>query len=187
MDEWPALSYDEWRDTRDTLHMYTQIVGKIRLALSPFEPQWANVPLYVTARGLTTSPVPSGLRAFDIDGATSGDGTDALVTGRVARVTIQAPLPYQLHCTVRVDEATPHQRLVTTVDGDLQGPARLELRAVDGGTEARLAWSFELRAPLLRTLALLGRPAMAWAHDRIVERGLVQFEGHALRERDRLR
>ena len=127
------------------------------------------------------------LRAFDIDGATSGDGTDALVTGRVARVTIQAPLPYQLHCTVRVDEATPHQRLVTTVDGDLQGPARLELRAVDGGTEARLAWSFELRAPLLRTLALLGRPAMAWAHDRIVERGLVQFEGHALRERDRLR
>lgn len=67
MDEWPALPYDEWRDTRDTLHMYTQVVGKIRLALSPFEPQWANVPLYVTARGLTTSPVPSGLRAFDIE------------------------------------------------------------------------------------------------------------------------
>ena len=67
MDEWPALPYDEWRDTRDTLHMYTQVVGKIRLALSPFEPQWANVPLYVTARGLTTSPVPSGVRAFDIE------------------------------------------------------------------------------------------------------------------------
>ena len=67
MDEWPALPYGEWRDTRDTLHMYTQVVGKIRLALSPFEPQWANVPLYVTARGLTTSPVPSGLRAFDIE------------------------------------------------------------------------------------------------------------------------
>ena len=67
MEEWPALPYDEWRDTRDTLHMYTQVVGKIRLALSPFEPQWANVPLYVTARGLTTSPVPSGLRAFDIE------------------------------------------------------------------------------------------------------------------------
>jgi hypothetical protein len=67
VDEWPALPYDEWRDTRDTLHMYTQVVGKIRLALSPFEPQWANVPLYVTARGLTTSPVPSGVRAFDIE------------------------------------------------------------------------------------------------------------------------
>ena len=67
MDEWPALSYDEWRPTRDTLHMYTQVVGKIRLALSPFEPEWANVPLYITARGLTTSPVPFGLRAFDIE------------------------------------------------------------------------------------------------------------------------
>ena len=67
MEEWPALPYDEWRDTRDTLHMYTQVVGKIRLALSPFEPQWANVPLYVTARGLTTSPVPSGVGAFDVE------------------------------------------------------------------------------------------------------------------------
>jgi Family of unknown function (DUF5996) len=67
VDEWPALPYADWRDTLDTLHMYTQVVGKIRLALSPFEPQWANVPLYVTARGLTTSPVPYGLRTFDIE------------------------------------------------------------------------------------------------------------------------
>jgi hypothetical protein len=67
MEEWPPLPYEEWRDTRDTLHMYTQVVGKLRLALSPFEPQWANVPLYVTARGLTTSPVPLGLRTFDAE------------------------------------------------------------------------------------------------------------------------
>jgi hypothetical protein len=67
VDDWPALPYDDWRETRDTLHMYTQVVGKLRLALSPFEPQWANVPLYVTARGLTTSPVPLGLRTFDAE------------------------------------------------------------------------------------------------------------------------
>jgi Family of unknown function (DUF5996) len=67
VEEWPALPYEEWRDTRDTLHMYTQVVGKIRLAFSPFEPQWANVPLYLTARGLTTSPVPEGLRTFDAE------------------------------------------------------------------------------------------------------------------------
>ena len=121
------------------------------------------------------------LRTFAVD---DGGAGDVLATGQVARVVIQAPLPYQLHCTVRVDDAVPETRLVTTVDGDLQGPARLELRAVDGGTEARLAWEFELRAPMLRTLAIFGRPAMAWAHDRIVERGLRQFEGHALRERD---
>jgi uncharacterized protein YndB with AHSA1/START domain len=124
------------------------------------------------------------LHGFEMEGAR--DGEDALATGRVARVLIQAPLPYQLHCCVRVDEAAPNERLVTSVDGDLAGPARLELRSVDGGTEARLAWAFELRSPLLRGLAVLGRPAMAWAHDRIVERGLAQFEGHALRDRDRL-
>jgi hypothetical protein len=67
VEAWPALPYAEWRDTRDTLHMYTQVVGKVRLALSPFEPQWANVPLYLTARGLTTSPVPDALRTFDVE------------------------------------------------------------------------------------------------------------------------
>jgi hypothetical protein len=126
------------------------------------------------------------LRSFAVDGE-NGAHPDALATGRVARVVIQAPLPYQLRCTVRVADAVRNERLVTSVDGDLHGPARLELRPEDGGTEARLTWELELRAPLLRTLAIFGRPAMAWAHDRIVERGLVQFEGHALRERDRAR
>ncbi len=64
---WPALPYEEWRETRDTLHMYTQVIGKLRLALSPFEPEWANVPLYVTARGLSTSPVPVGIRTMDAE------------------------------------------------------------------------------------------------------------------------
>jgi hypothetical protein len=66
-DEWPSLPYEEWRDTRDTLHMYTQVIGKLRLALSPFEPQWANVPLYLTARGLTTTPIPVGSRTLDAE------------------------------------------------------------------------------------------------------------------------
>ncbi len=67
MEEWPDLPYEWWKPTRDTLHMYTQVVGKLRLALSPFEPQWANVPLYLTARGLTTSPIPFGERTFDAE------------------------------------------------------------------------------------------------------------------------
>ncbi len=65
MTEWPELPYEEWRATRDTLHMYVQVIGKLRLALSPFEPQWANVPFYLTARGLTTSPMPAGQRALE--------------------------------------------------------------------------------------------------------------------------
>ena len=65
--DWPALPYEDWRDTRDTLHMYTQVIGKLRLALSPFEPEWAHVPLYVSPRGLTTSSIPVGLRTFDAE------------------------------------------------------------------------------------------------------------------------
>src|ERR1035437_6094334 len=64
---WPDLPYEEWSETCATLHMYTQVIGKLRLALSPFEPEWGNVPLYVTARGLTTSPLPVGLRTFDAE------------------------------------------------------------------------------------------------------------------------
>ena len=58
--DWPSLPLSEWRDTYDTLHMWMQIVGKTRLALAPAENHWWHVPLYVTARGLTTSPMPYG-------------------------------------------------------------------------------------------------------------------------------
>lgn len=54
---WPELPYDAWKDTLATLHMNLQIVGKVRRALSPLEPQWANVPLYLSSRGLTTTPM----------------------------------------------------------------------------------------------------------------------------------
>jgi hypothetical protein len=57
-ESWPELRWDDWKDTADTLHMGTQIVGKTRLALTPLENHWWNVPLYVSARGLTTSPMP---------------------------------------------------------------------------------------------------------------------------------
>jgi Family of unknown function (DUF5996) len=63
---WPDLPLDEWKDTRATLHMWTQIVGKVRLALTPLVNHWWNVPLYVTARGLTTSPIPYGDKPFEL-------------------------------------------------------------------------------------------------------------------------
>ncbi len=55
---WPELSWDQWKDTAATLHMWTQIVGKTRLQLTPLLNHWWNVPLYVSARGLTTSSMP---------------------------------------------------------------------------------------------------------------------------------
>jgi len=64
---WPSLPFDEWRETCATLHMWTQVVGKVRLAQAPHVNHWWQVPLYVTARGLTTSPMPYGERTFQVD------------------------------------------------------------------------------------------------------------------------
>jgi len=64
---WPALPLQQWSDTYHTLHMWTQIVGKVRLALSPHINHWWEVPLYVSARGLNTSPIPYGDRIFEIE------------------------------------------------------------------------------------------------------------------------
>src|ERR671932_1367621 len=64
---WPSLPFEEWRETCATLHMWTQVVGKVRLALAPMVNHWWQVPLYVTARGLTTSPVPHGRGTFQVD------------------------------------------------------------------------------------------------------------------------
>jgi Family of unknown function (DUF5996) len=64
---WPELPPATWRETYDTLHLWTQIVGKIRFARTPWLNHSWHVALYVTARGLTTSPIPDGSRTFQID------------------------------------------------------------------------------------------------------------------------
>jgi len=63
---WPALPLDQWKDTYATLHMWTQIVGKVRLALSPRINHWWEVPLYVNSLGLTTSPIPYPGGLFEV-------------------------------------------------------------------------------------------------------------------------
>jgi hypothetical protein len=63
---WPELPLQAWQDTYATLHMWTQVVGKVRLALSPPVNHWWQVPLYVNARGLTTSAIPYGDGVFDV-------------------------------------------------------------------------------------------------------------------------
>src|SRR6478609_9679435 len=64
---WPGLSYSAWSETLKTLHLWTQIVGKIRLRLTPWLNHSWQTPLYVTARGLGTSPIPIGTEIFDIE------------------------------------------------------------------------------------------------------------------------
>jgi hypothetical protein len=65
-DSWPELPLEAWQDTYATLHMWTQIVGKVRLALSPRINHWWEVALYVNARGLTTSAIPYDGKVFDV-------------------------------------------------------------------------------------------------------------------------
>src|ERR1700677_2054835 len=64
---WPQLPTAEWRDSCATLHLWSQIVGKIRLVRTPWLNHSWHVTLYVTARGLTTSPIPDGNKTFQID------------------------------------------------------------------------------------------------------------------------
>jgi len=64
---WPELDYAQWKDTCATLHLWTQIVGKIRLAQTPWLNHAWHVPLYVTTQGLSTSPIPYDKRTFQID------------------------------------------------------------------------------------------------------------------------
>jgi hypothetical protein len=66
-ESWPALPLEAWRDTRDTLHMWTQVVGKVRLAQSPLINHWWEVPLYISARGLTTSAMPYSKGMFEVE------------------------------------------------------------------------------------------------------------------------
>ena len=64
---WPPLPLEQWEDTRATLHMWTQIVGKVRLEQTPLVNHWWNVPLYVSARGLTTTAMPYDERFFEME------------------------------------------------------------------------------------------------------------------------
>ncbi len=65
--QWPSLSLEAWQDTYATLHLWTQIAGKIRLAGMPWVNHSWHVPLYISSRGLTTSPIPAGTRIFEIE------------------------------------------------------------------------------------------------------------------------
>ena len=66
VEKWPPLPFPDWQPTQETLHRWLQIVGKVKLELSPFVNQWWNVALTVTARGLATGPMPYGAGAFEI-------------------------------------------------------------------------------------------------------------------------
>ena len=132
-DAWPALPLADWSATRDTLHMWTQIVGKLRLALAPRMNHWWEVPLYVSVRGLTTSAIPYRSRIFEAE-FDFIDHVLRIVTSRNETKTIQLaprsvanfyrefmvalaslgiqaqiwPMPVEIPNPVRFDQDTAH-------------------------------------------------------------------------------
>jgi hypothetical protein len=131
--EWPELVWEEWKDTFATLHMWSQIVGKIRLEQTPLVNHWWNVPLYVSARGLTTSAMPYKDRVFEIefdfidhklridcsDGATKSLALRPQTVADFYRDVMQAlrdldieikiwPTPVEIPNPIRFDEDTVH-------------------------------------------------------------------------------
>jgi uncharacterized protein YndB with AHSA1/START domain len=104
-----------------------------------------------------------------------------LEAGTVATFRVRPPLPYTLSFSVTVDEVIPKQRVIATVGGDVEGPARLEIEAVAAGSRARLSWELALRHRFLARIEPVARPAMLWGHDVVVSMGVRQFRRTALR------
>ena len=125
---WPELPLDAWRDTRDTVHMWTQIIGKIRLKLTPHLNHWWEVPFYLTSRGLTTTPIPFGDRTFDA----TFDFTDhALVLQTSDGQTERIPLRPRSVADFYHDVMATLQRLaidvrIWTVPSEVEAPIRFE-------------------------------------------------------------
>jgi hypothetical protein len=100
--------------------------------------------------------------------------------GAQARCVIQSPLPYALRLHIDVERSEPPSIIETYVRGDLDGPARLEIEPQHDGSRARLAWELKVCDRFLRRVAYVARPAMVWAHDRVVATGVDQFRARAL-------
>lgn len=91
LDSWPSLPYETWKDTLDTLHMWMQIVGKVKLALSPFLNQWWEMAFFVTSRGMTSGNIPYNDMLFNVD-------FDLSVTRKQSQQAMVKEL--RLHCSL---------------------------------------------------------------------------------------
>jgi uncharacterized protein YndB with AHSA1/START domain len=108
--------------------------------------------------------------------------SSGLVEGTVSRCVVRAPVPYTVSVEIAINQVVPSRLVIAAVSGDLEGPARLDVAPQPGGSEARLSWELEARAPLLRAASLFARPVMDWGHKWVVDNGVRQFRRKALGE-----
>ena len=107
-------------------------------------------------------------------------GPDPFAAGSRAAFVIRSPLGYRLRCHTVVVDTEPGRLVTVAVGGDLSGPASLAVHPDGDGCRARITWSLSLERRVLRDAARVTRPAMGWAHDRVVDRGLAQFRARAM-------
>ena len=112
------------------------------------------------------------LRRFEGDGMVEGGRTDCVV---------RAPLPYSLRFAVTVRRLVPAELVDAEVTGDIEGPAQLALSG-DGHSASvvRLTWAVDVKDPVLRAGAVLGRPLMQWGHEWVVDNGVEAFRREAI-------
>jgi uncharacterized protein YndB with AHSA1/START domain len=106
------------------------------------------------------------LRAFESEGLSEGAKTDFVVQGA---------LPYQLHFVVVIDRLVEARLVETSVSGDVEGPASLEIEPAPEGCVATLRWTLEPQERVLRRLAMLSHHLLSWSHDQVVAMGVTQF------------
>jgi len=112
----------------------------------------------------------------------SGFSARGLVPGDTWRATVHPPLPYVLRFAIVLGEVEAPRRVEAHIDGDIEGWARLSLRDVDGGSEARLESVLSPRNGMLRRVATVARPLVAFGHDWVLDAGFRQFARRGLAE-----
>jgi hypothetical protein len=115
------------------------------------------------------------LAKLDIDGCGLRDGS-------VVRATIATPLPYQIRVRLELDSCSRGRQIDARVEGDLHGFARLCLVAEAGGTLADLAWTIEIRQPLMRATARVAHPVVRWGHDVVADATVRSFADYLVGE-----
>ncbi len=110
----------------------------------------------------------------------SGFSAAALVAGDTWHATVHPPLPYVLRFAILLEEVDAPRRVEARVEGDIVGWARLSIAEVDGGSEARLESALSPRSRMLRAVAGVARPMVAFGHDWVLESGFRQFARRGL-------
>jgi uncharacterized protein YndB with AHSA1/START domain len=108
------------------------------------------------------------LSEFRLDG-------DGLSEGSVLRGVVSPPLPYRMRLEIELRHCERPRAIDATVRGDLTGEATLRMRPEHAGSRVEVAWTIEMRQPVMRLAFRLGRPLMQWGHDRVVEVTVAGF------------